>query len=227
MSEDKKEVEETTEEETLETNNYTELDDDQSDESQEQIESEEDEQSEDEGEVDYKSELERLQGEIAQKNERIAKQDKKIIKLKQRSKDDEQDEEEEEDEDTRIQKKVEEQMTSFVEDTIEEEIEKVASNEDEKKLIRWYFDNRIVKDGWSKKAIVDYVSDAKALANKGKLATKSKMLDKSAKSKETAGKPNFSGTPPKKSTMKVTEYDKKMATKYFKGDLKKWMKYKS
>ena len=47
------------------------------------------------------------------------------------------------------------------------------------------------------------------------------------KSKETAGKPNFSGIPPKKSTMKVTEYDKKMAEKYFKGDIKKWMKYKS
>lgn len=197
------------------------------DENQEVIESEDSEQSDDK-DIDYKAELENLQGLLAQKNERISKQDKKILKLKKRSQDEDFDEiEEEDDEETKIHKAVEQQMTSFVEDTIEEEINKVASNEDEGKLIRWYFDNRIIKESWSKKAILDYISDAKALANKNKLTIKSKVLEKKQKSDETAGKPNYTGIPPKKSSEKYTAYDKKMADKFFKGDLKKWKKYGS
>ncbi len=228
MSEDKKEVEETTEEETLETNEVdTELEVDQSDESQESNESEE--ESDDEG-VDYKSELERLQGELAQKNERIAKQDKKILKLKQRFKSEDNEEEEVEEEtdiDSVVAKKVQEQMSNFVEDTIDDEINKVSTNEDEKKLIRYYFDNRIVKQGWSKKEIIDYIADAKVLANRNKVLSQLKLLQKKTNSDKTASKPNFTGTPPKKSTVKITEYDKKMAQKFFNGDIKKWIKYKS
>lgn len=200
----------------------TESDDDTS----KKVNSEEESEEEGEGEVDYKSEYERLQGELAQKNEHIAKQDKKIIKLKQ--KDDEEEEKDTEDKQDvgdLVQKEVQKQMSNFVEDTIEEEISKVSSNEDEKKLIKWYFENRIVKSGWSKKEIVDYISDAKVLANRGSLLAKSKLISKKAKSDETSGSPAFAGTPPNKEP-KVTEYDRKMAEKFFKGDIKKWMKYK-
>jgi hypothetical protein len=229
MSEDDKKVEETTEDENLETNEEgTELEGDQSAEKQESVESE-DEQSDDKG-VDYKSEYERLQGELAQKNERITKQDKKILKLKQRSneQDEEQDEDEEESPDISllVKKQVEEQMSALTEDTIDEEVEKISSNDDEKKLIRWYFDNRIIKTGWSRRDIRDYVSDAKALANKGKLAIASKVIKKQEQSKNSSSTQNFTGTPPNKSSA-VSEYDKHMAQKYFKGDVKKWMKYKT
>lgn len=182
-------------------------------------------------EVDYKSEYERLQGELALKNERIEKQDKKIIKLKRKEEyqDDDEDSEQKGDNpdlDEVVAKKVQEQMSSFVEDTIDDELSKLSNNEDEKKLIKWYFDNRIVKSGWAKKDIVQYLSEAKALANAKKLITTSKMLAKKVKSEDTKGAPNFAGTPPKQSP-KVTEHDKQMAAKFFKGDINKWLKYKS
>lgn len=226
MSEDKTKVEETTEEETLEEN---EVDTEQDvDLSEDETEEENNEDSQEDEGIDYKAEYERLTGEVAQKNERISKQDKKILKLKKQKKEEYQDDDEEEepDIDTVVSQKVEEQMNAFVEDTIDEEISKVSSNEDEQKLIRWYFNNRIVKTGWSKKEIIDYVSDAKALANKGKVISTKKIIEKKDASDKSAGKPNFTGTPPKHNTVKVTAYDKKMAEKYFKGDIKKWLKYK-
>jgi len=197
------------------------------DDTSKKIDSEEESEEEGEGEVDYKSEYERLQGELAQKNEHIAKQDKKIIKLKQKSseEEDEKNTEEEANVSDLVQKEVQKQMSNFVEDTIEEEIDKISSNEDEKKLIKWYFDNRISKAGWSKKEIADYVNDAKALANRGSLLAKSKAISKKAKSDETSGSPAFAGTPPSKKP-RITEYDRKMADKFFKGDVEKWMKFK-
>jgi len=190
-------------------------------------------EEEDDGEqdeIDYKSEYERLQGELALKNERIEKQDKKIIKLKRKDDDEYQDDDQEDlnqkDLDQVVAKKVQEQMSSFVEDTIDEELDKATSNSDEKKLIKWYFDNRIVKSGWAKKDIIQYIGEAKALANSKKLITTSKMLAKKVKSDETKGTPNFAGTPAKQSP-KITEKDKEMAQRFFKGDVNKWLKYKS
>ena len=231
MSEEDKKVEETTEEETLEQNDVNiEQDEDLSEQDSEENESEEGEQSDDE-DIDYKSEFERLNGELAQKNERIQKQDKKIIKLKKRKKeessyDEEELEEEDQDIDLLVEEKVKNQMASLVDDTIEEELNNVSTNDDEKKLIKWYFDNRIIKLGWSRKDIKDYISDAKVLANKGKNLIKSNLMKKQEQSKKTTGSPNYAGTPPKKQSYKVTEHDKTMARKYFKGDVKKWMKFK-
>lgn len=200
---------------------------DLSDEDQESNEDVDTEESTDE-DIDYKSELERLEGDIALKNQRIAKQDKKILKLKQRGKEEaDTDEEEEADLDTLVSRKVEEQMSNFVQDTIEEEIATVSSDEDEQKLIKWYFTNRIVKTGWSKNEIKEYIADAKALANRGKAIANSKIIGKKTASDKSAGSPNFTGTPPKKSNEKITAYDIKQADTFFKGDIKKWMKYKS
>ena len=225
-------------EEIVEENNEAEIKSEED--TSKKINSEEDEdnsEEEDDGEqgdeLDYKSEYERLQGELAKKNERIAKQDKKIIKLKRKEEyqdDDEEDNSENKGDNTDLDevvaKKVQEQMSSFVEDTIDDEISKLSQNEDEKKLIKWYFDNRIVKTGWAKKDIIQYLGEAKALANAKKLITTSKMLAKKVKSEDTKGTPNFAGTPPKQSP-KVTEHDKQMAAKFFKGDINKWLKYKS
>lgn len=230
MSQDEKNNEEIVEETEIkseeDTSKKINSDDEEEDKSEE----------EDDGgeELDYKSEYERLQGELAQKNERIAKQDKKIIKLKRKEDTEDEDEEEDNSEnkadnadlDELVSKKVQEQMTTFVEDTIEEELDKLSSNEDEKKLIKWYFDNRIVKSGWAKKDVLQYLGEAKALANSKKFLTTTKMLAKKIKSDDTKGSPNFSGTPAKQSP-KVTENDKKMADRFFKGDIKKWLKYKS
>jgi hypothetical protein len=175
-------------------------------------------------EIDYKSEYEHLQGELAQKNERIEKQDKKIIKLKHKDEDNE--EEDTENIDEIVNKKVQQQMNSFVSDVIEEELEKVSTNDDEKKLIKWYFENRIQKTGYARKDITQYFNEAKALANARKFLSTSKMLAKKVKSEDTKGSPAFAGTPPKP-PIKITEYDKNMAQKFFKGDIKKWLKYKS
>lgn len=231
MSEDKEKNSDTSEQDTEEKK---EADAKSEDDTTKKVDSDESNDSEDKGEaeeVDYKSEFERLQGELAKKNERIEKQDKKIIKLKR--KEENSDEEVDEVEETEDKPDVKElvnqaitkQMSAFVEDTIEDELGKISSSEDEKKLIKWYFDNRIVKSGWSKKEVVSYLEDAKILANKGKMLSKMKIIAKKTRSDETSGSPAFAGTPPKASP-KVTEYDRKQAEKFFNGDVKKWMKYK-
>lgn len=222
MSQDKKTGEENTEEKKdIDTEEEVDLSKkDNSEESEEDTE----EEGDDEEEIDYKSEYERLQGELATKNERIAKQDKKIIKLKQKDSEDAE-EEPDNDIDKIVEEKVQKQMNNFVEDTIDDELSKISSNDDEKKLIKWFFENRIIKSGWSKKEIVGYLEDAKILANKGKTLSKAKIIAKKTKSDETAGSPAFAGTPPKPSP-KITDHDRQMAEKFFKGDVKKWMKYK-
>lgn len=230
MSEDIKEVDETTEEEILETNDDTEQDEDLSD-----LESEEDESTDegDEGdveEIDYQSQLEEAQGKLAKQNERIAKQDKKIMKIKKKNKTDEfgdeVEEEEEEDIDAKLDAKLQSNMVSLREDIIDDAIEAVASNDNEAKLIRFYFDNTLNVKGFSKKEIIESVGFAKAIANKGKTEIKDKIISKKIKSANSKGSPAFAGNPQNKKTLKVTAYDRKQADKYFKGDVKKWMKFK-
>ena len=232
MSEDIKEVEETTEEEILETNDDTEQDEDLSGLESEEDESE-DEESNDEGdeeEIDYQTQLEEAQGKLAKQNERIAKQDKKIMKIKKKKKTDEfgdeVEEEEEEDIDAKLDAKLQSNMVSLREDIIDDAIEAVASNDNEAKLIRFYCDNTLNVKGFSKKEIIESVGFAKAIANKGKTEIKDKIISKKIKSANSKGSPAFAGNPQNKKTLKVTAYDRKQADKYFKGDVKKWMKFK-
>ena len=229
MSEDKTKVEETTEEETLEENEDIEQDEDLDEQDSSEDESTEESDDEDVGEIDYKAELEEAQGRLAQQNERIAKQDKKIIKLKKKNKDefgDEIEEDEEEDLDAKVDAKLTARMASLKEDVIDEAIDAVSTNADEAKLIRWHFDNSLNVKGFSKKEILENVSFAKAIANKGKIEIQNKIISKKIKSINSSGTKSTAGVPPVKSP-KVTQYDRKMAERYFKGDIKKWLKYKT
>jgi len=235
MSEEDIKVDETTEDENLETNDETEQDEDLDglDSSEDEFDDESDEDdSDDEGgeeELDYQAELEEAQGRLAKQNERIAKQDKKIIKLKKQKKTDEFgdeiEEEEEDDIDAKLDAKLKSNMASLREDVIDDAIEAITSNDNEAKLIRFHFDNSLNVKGFSKKEIIENVSFAKAIANKGKTDIKNKMISKKIKSAKTAGAKSTTGIPPKKA-MKVTAQDKKMADKFFNGDIKRWMKNK-
>jgi len=203
--EDKKEVEETTEEETLEENEdeiVEEVDD-------EVIETE----NEEVDEIDYKAKFEEAEKTIRRRN-------KKIVKLKEQKKENVEEEEEED------ETKVDVVLKSLREDTIEDAIDAVTSNPDEAKLIRFHFDNSLNLTGYSKKEIIANIGYAKAIANQGKALTKANIISKKAKSDKTAGSPEFAGSPQNKKTVKVTAYDRKQADKYFAGDIKKWMKFK-
>jgi len=232
MSEDKTKVEETTEEETLEENDNIEQDEDLDEQDSSEDESEEQSDDEDvEEEIDYKTELEEAQGRLAQQNERIAKQDKKIIKLKKKSKDEfgdeiEDDDVDEEDLDAKVDAKLTARMASLKEDVIDDAIDAVSTNADEAKLIRWHFDNSLNITGFSKKEIITNVGFAKAIANKSKIDITNKLISKKIKSINSSGTKSTAGIPSVKSP-KVTQYDRQMAERYFKGDIKKWLKYKT
>jgi hypothetical protein len=195
-----------------------------------ELDSEEESKDKDEEEVDYKSMYDEAQGKMAKQNERIEKQDKKIVKLKkkQREDDDSDDSEQEDldDVDEKLDRKLQEKMITLREDIIDDAIEEVSSNEDEKKLIRFYFENSLKLEGFSKREIREAVGFAKAIANRKKSAVKAKLISKKLNSDKTAGSRSHAGQPPS-AKLKYTQEDKRMADKWYKGDVKKWLKYKS
>jgi hypothetical protein len=194
MSEDKKEVEETTEEtpneetpneETLETNdNSSESEEDASKETTETVE----ETTEEEEEKDYISlyEIEKARREKAEH---------KIVKMKAKNLDEEEEiieEEEEDDYKSYVDKKLNEIKILSLEEKYNEAIDKVSSNESEKKLIRLYLeDNNFSGD------VTEQVQKAKALANYKKVAQANKELAK-AHATKAGGEDSSSYKPSKK-----------------------------
>lgn len=71
------------------------------------------------------------------------------------------------------------------EDVIEEELNNLSSNPDERKLIRLKYDNQINKTGFSRLAIRQDLDDAKFLANKSRYQKEKTELMQSAISKAT------------------------------------------
>lgn len=208
MSNDEETVEETTEDENLEENEDVEVEEVD----EEVIETED----EDVDEVDYKAELEKAEKTIQRRN-------KKIVKLKEQKKDKVEDEDEEEEEKSSEDSQY---LIDLRDDAIEDAIDAVTASDAEAKLVLHHFTHTLKPTSFSKKEIIANVGYAKAIANQGKNQSKAKIIKKKTKSDKTAGSPAIAGSPPNKKTLKVTAYDKEQATKHFKGDIKKWMKYK-
>lgn len=137
--------------------------------------------------VDYKAELEKEQ---AQRK----KAEAAIVKMKKADKTESTNDEFEEDfSDDTLKKSDLEAMESRIIGQVagnvaEETITTVSSNVDEQELIRYHYNNSIVKTGADRKAVLADIMKAKLLANAAKWEVENSELKESAISKNTAGK---------------------------------------
>lgn len=123
-----------------------------------------------EDKIDYKAELEKAKKELNQAQHTI-------IKLKEKKKDEEDEEDEKDDFDLKLNELKEAQKQEFeklktdlVKDTIDDVLSTLTENSDEKELIRFNYENRIVRSGTDRKSIQEDLVSAQLLANKSKLS---------------------------------------------------------
>lgn len=122
------------------------------------------------GGVDHKAELERLKKQLGQAEHTIVelKKDKK----KEKEDDDPDDEVDINDEIQKIReeskKEIDKLKVDIVKDSIVDVISSLTSNPDERELIKFIYENRIVKSGYDKQSIQDDLVSAQLLANRPK-----------------------------------------------------------
>lgn len=139
--------------------------------------------------IDWEAELQRKQEIIDKKNRAIETEKRKRKEAEEALKGGKVDVEEDDDIDERINSAVQNQIDgfkkSFVQDTIEDEINRVSSSEGEAKLIKFYLDNSIKLSGTSKTEIRDAVKLAKLAANEKRILTSNRELAEALKSHAT------------------------------------------
>lgn len=125
--------------------------------------------------IDYKAELEKVK---AQYEKRLGQAEHTIIALKKSKKDDSEDDGDD-DSDNDIDEKInaikEEQKNELekfriglIKDNVEDVISSLTSNPDEKELIRFNYENKIVRSGFDRKSIQEDLISAQLLANRSK-----------------------------------------------------------
>jgi len=97
-------------------------------------------------------------------------------------------------------------------DYISEVLDKVATSDSEKKLIKYHYENSIKQSGFTRAAILADLENAKILANREKLIRENEELSESLKSYSSRGNQNFSGQKIKSNEKEppLTEADRKM-----------------
>lgn len=190
IKEEKKEVDETTIQEasTEEENEGVEI-------TEESDPTAPEDNTADESEIDYKAEYEKVKAAKEVISNRLNKAEHKIVELKKESNDDLDGEIVEEDpygvQD--IVKQEVERITNslredIVGDVIEEELNSLSKNEDEKKLIKYHYDNSIRPSGTNRKSIQQDLKSAYLLANQKKFLKENEELKATIKSKATRSK---------------------------------------
>ena len=135
--------------------------------------------------VDFKAELEKTQKELLQAQHKIVelKKDSKKVPPAGDAGDDDGDSNKQEDIREVIKSAMSEQRIADAEESIDAFIGELASNEDERKLIRLIYDKKIVKSGHTKEQIKRDLIAATAIANAPKLEVKIKEIAEAAKAK--------------------------------------------
>jgi len=148
-----------------------------------------------ESEIDYKAELDRERALREREQSLREKAEKKIVKLKKIQKRDEDEFEEESDTSDNLVEKVAERIRQENnQEFIDEMLEEISSNVDERELIHFIYDNKIVKSGFTRKAIIEDLTTAKLLANRKKIERENKELSHALKIKSSLNtNPQFSG----------------------------------
>lgn len=169
-------------------NNQTEEEAKQAAETAAQAEEKNKEGEEKKKEVDYKKKAEDLEKELGQAQHKIIDLKKKNKTTDFNSSDDGDDKDEDIDEKvkSKVQEVLSEDRTLRVNDIIDEELEKMSANSDERKLIKLIYDNKIVKIGVSRADIKKDLDAAKILANANKTEATIKEIAEAEKNKAGA-----------------------------------------
>lgn len=85
----------------------------------------------------------------------------------------------------KVEQKIESRNRSLVADTIEDQLEQFASDESEKALIKFHYENTIRQSGISKSAITADIRRAKLIANEQAILSENEALKGIVKSKRT------------------------------------------
>lgn len=150
-----------------------------SDESSSQEESKEDS-------IDYKEELEKAQTSLG-------KAEKKIVQLKKKKEPEVSEEESEEESATppdvqqQIDQGIEQARGDMVEDEVESALNDITSDEDERELIKFHYENTIQRSGYSRLKIKQDLDNARLIANKKKILSTNAELSKALQSKNSMG----------------------------------------
>ena len=157
--------------------------------------------------VDYKAELERLQAENAEKDKRIDRAERAVVRLKKESGDTEIELEE------TINKLVDEKVatirTEVQSNNLKREIENQSSNPDEAELIRYHLDNSVKSTG----DVVQDVLNAKAIANRARSQKVYEEVERAANAAE-ADKATTAGEKPQKPKSNMSAADREFLRKY-------------
>jgi hypothetical protein len=135
-------------------------------------------------EIDYKAELERSK-------RQLKKAEHRIVELKKGEKETPKDEDPWADEEPAVDPKklVEEEVSKFkaefISDAVDEAIDSLTKNPDERKLIEFIYENRLVKTGYSRKAVQADIEAAHLLANSKRFMTENAELKRTIATKKT------------------------------------------
>ena len=129
-----------------------------------------------EKEIDYEAELKKLQEERDNYKEGM-------LTYKSKLKDKQDDENEEEYEEEAKKEDIDEKLSEFkadiVKDNIEAILDSLTSNQAERKLIKWHYDNSIKHSGYDRINIRKNLEIAQTIANKQKISIEKEELERS------------------------------------------------
>ena len=159
----------------------------ETEETQDQVkeESSEDSVQSPEEDVDYKSEFERVSKQLGQAEHKLDKQRQELKKTREKTSSDIDVDSIREQVLAESKKEIEKFKEDLSKDTYESTLASITSNEDERKLIDFYYKNRITKTGFSRQDILQDLSDARILANKKRLEKTMGEMKQSMISKNT------------------------------------------
>lgn len=137
-----------------------------------------------ESETDYKAELEKVKSQLSKAEHKLTQKDKEERRKKKEAEEfeadplevDEDEEEEPRDKEedlSTLRKENEKFKLDFIADTVSEEINSLSANQDERALIKHFYENRIVRSGYTRSQIREDLQAAYLLANKRRFVKRS------------------------------------------------------
>ena len=168
--------------------------------------------SQEDDSIDYKVELEK-------ETKARERAEHKIVQLKTQKKEAEEEVSEEVSEESpsdvqkQIDEGVEKARVDMVEDEVESALQDITSNEDERELIRFHYENTIKKSGYSRLKIKQDLDNARLIANKKSILSANVELSKALQSKNSMGSAGMGNNQAEKDTPdsdfdKLSESDK-------------------
>lgn len=131
--------------------------------------------------------------------------------------------------DARAKEREEKRDMESRKDFIDETINKLSDDPNKQKLIKLKYENSIKKTGFSKSAILDDLSSAIILVDKPKILQENKELKNTLTQRSSATSSGMGTNQAKPNTndYKATDEDRRIAEKYFNGNIDRYLKTKN